>query len=263
MKYKHIIGLSLAGTGCAFLLRLLQLLALTDAATGFGKLGSPYFGLNITVYLVTFIMALAIFFVSFYLSKRQPAAAPDMSLSPSLSVFCFIMTVFHMLRIGKFLLMGGEITSSSGAIFTVLQLLSALFYVLYGVSGFSPIKFPRVLTIIPILTCGYDLVSAFLGYTGMANISDNVYECLFLSISLFFFLLHGKIISSVTIRRSSRIILPTALLAVFFGIIASLPPIMTALLGSPSLLHSSPLNSLPEIFPTTYIFVFTINLYRK
>ncbi len=263
MKHKYILAISLGGVGCAFLLRTLQLLSLTEASTGFGKLGAPYSGLNIAIYIITVLIAAAIFTVTSFFSKRQPVSAPDMSLSPSLSICCFTMAVFHLLQLGRYMLAGGEITTTFGALYLILLVLSAVFYIFYGVSGFNPIKFPKALTVAPLLLCGYNLISAFIGYTGMANISDSVYECIFLCLCLFFFLLHGKILSAVEIRRSSRMIFPVALLTALFGVLTALAPLFTALLGGAALLHTSPADTITAIIPTLYILIFTLNLYKK
>ena len=263
MKHKYLTAVSFSGVGCVLLLRALQLLTLIDGSTGFGKVGREYTGLNITVYLITGLVAVAIFVLTSFFSKRQPVSAPDMSLSPSLSVFCFIMVLYHLFGVGAYLLSGKEITTTFGALYLIFLSVSIVFYILYGISGFSSVKFPKLLSVAPVLLCGYNLISAFIGYTGMANISDSIYECIFLCLALFFFLLHGKVISSVEIRRSARMILPTACLMVLFGVLVAVAPLVTALLGGVSVLHTSPITTLSALFPTAYALAFTLNLYKK
>lgn len=263
MKHKHILSISLGGIAFAYLLRTLQLLSLTDGATGFGKVGGHYSGLNITVYLVTTLIAVAVFGVTSFFSKRQPVAAPDMSLSPSLSVFSLVMALVHLFQIGIYLLSGGEITTTYGALYLLLLVLSAVFYIFYGISGFSTVKPVKLLSVAPVILCGYKLISAFIGYTGMANISDSIYECFFLCLSLFFFLLHGKILSSVDVRRSARIIFPTAFLMLLFGCLTALSPLTAAVLGGTHILHTSPVATVYALFPSAYALIFILNLYKK
>jgi len=263
MKYNKIIKLSAAGVFSCLVLRVLQLLVLIDGPTGFGKVGTPYVGLNLAVYLLTVLVMAAIFVLTSFFSNRQPVAAPDTTISPSLSVFSFVMMVSLLFRGGIYLLFGGGLASSYGILYIILHLLSILFFAFYGISGFGSIKCPKLFSIFPVLLYGYDLIAAFIGYTGMANISNNVYECLFYCLCLFFFLLHGKVLSSVDIRRSSRILLPTTWLAAFMGFMISIPPLVAFLLGGKEILHGSPLTSVSALFPTIYMLLFTSALYKK
>ena len=263
MKHKHITNLTLAGIGACLLLRTLQLLVLIDGETGFGKVGFTYSGLNIAVYVLTLLVAVGIVVLSSFFSKRQPVSAPDTTVSPALSVFSFLMAVFNLFTAGGFLLSGRGINNPYGSLYLLLLLLSALFFIFYGISGFGSVKCPKILSVAPLLLSGYELIEAFISYTGMANISDNVYECLFLCCLLFFFLLHGKVISSVDVRRSARVILPASWLTVFFGFLTAVPPLIVALLGGNSLLHHSPLDSIAALFPTIHALFFTSALYKK
>ncbi len=263
MKHNYIVKLSALGVVCSLVLRVLQLLILTDADTGFGKVGAPYSGLNIAVYLMTALMAAGIFVMTSFFSKRQPVAAPDTTISPGLSVFSFIMAVYMLCLTAVHMLIGEGISNPYATLRLILLLLSAIFFIFYGLSGFGTIKCPKALTVAPLILAGYDLVAAFISYTGMANISDNVYECIFLCLGLLFFLLHGKIISSVDIRRSARLLFPVTYLAVFFGFLQSIPPILVAVLGGANMLHSSIFTSVTTIFPTVYILLFTSSMYKK
>ena len=263
MKHKYITNLSAAGIGACLLLRVLQLLVLTDGSTGFGKLGAAYEGLNIAVSALTVLVAAGILVISSFFSKRQPVTAPDTTLSPALSVYSLIFAIYNLFAAGIFLLKGNEIGKPLNTLYLLLLLLSAVFFIFYGISGFGSVKCPKLLSVAPLLLCGYQLIAAFISYTGMANVSDNVYECLFLCCCLFFFLLHGKIISSVDMRRSARLMLPTAWLTILFGLITSVPPIVVAILGGSSLLHTPIATSVASLFPTIYAALFASALYKK
>ena len=263
MKHKYITTLSLVGIVVCLVLRVLQLLVLIEGKTGFGKIETAYSGLNIAVYVLTALVVAGIFVLCSFFSKRQPASAPDTTLSPALSVFSFFMAMSNLFTAVGYLLSGNDIINPYGALYLLLLLLSAIFFVFYGISGFGTVKCPKLLSVAPLLLWGYELVAAFISYTGMANISDNVYECLALCCILFFFLLHGKIISSVDLRRSARLMLPTAWLTALFGLLASVPPLIVAILGGSQLLHHSPFGSFALLFPTIYALIFASALYKK
>ncbi len=263
MKHKHLLFICGGGALCVTILRALQLLNLIDGTTGFEKIGSPYFGANIIVYTVIGLISVVSSVLTAYLSKRQPVCPPDMSLSPSLAVVCFIMALYYLCSAGVYLLTSQMKLGTFGLLYMLFLLLNVVFYIFYGASAFGGVKLPKLLSIAPILLVGYNLVSAFISYTGVVNISDNIFQCLFLCSALFFFLLHGKILSEVDIRRSARLIFPTSLLVLLFGCASALSPIIVGIIGKGALLHTSPVGLIENVFVLTYACTFTFNLYKK
>ncbi len=256
MKHKYILAISACGALGITVMRALQLKSLIDGATGFGKPGS---GLNSAIYILTALIVAAILIISGFFSKRQPARSPNMRLSPGLAVMNLVLVVYHFYEIGTFVINNQNLTSTFSLVYMLFLLLAIAFHTLYGISALSEsIKVPKILSLAPILLAGYKLVETFIGSIGVSLISDNVYECLFLCIVLFFFLQHGKIIAGIEIRRSARIMLPTALLVFALGCVTSLAPILALCTGAK--LHS---NINGDIFLALYALFFMLALYKK
>ena len=256
MKHKYIISVALVGALGLVVARTIQLKMLIDGATGFGKPGSAA---NAAIYIISTLILAATFVVSGFFSKRQPVRCPNIRLSPGLAVMNLVLVVYHFYGIGTHIINSRDLTSTFSLIYLLFLLLTISFHLIYGISALSEnIKVPKLLSLAPVLLAGYKLVDSFIGSIGVSLISENVYECLFYCLLLFFFLQHGKIIAGIEIRRAARIILPAALMLFSVGCITSAAPMVALITGTK--LHAS-LNG--DILPALYAVFFVLALYRK
>lgn len=257
MKHKYIVAVSLCGTLALAVMRTLQLKLVIDSATGFAKPNVP---LNAVIYILSAIIVTAILVCSMFFSKRQPSSPPNIRVSPALAAINFTMVLYNLWGVGSVLVKSNSVSSTPTLLFMILSLLAVVFHLMYGISALSKeIKVPKLLTLAPVLLAAWKLITIFINTIGVSLISDNVYECLYLCLILFFFLLQGKIISRVEIRRSARLILPVALVTFALGCITSLSPLFAVALGTK--LHSTA--TVGNIIPALYALLFMLALYKK
>ena len=264
MKHKNILLIFSSFTAVAVILRTLQLAFFIESSTGFHKNNGNNGYIAIVIYALYFVFAIGTYLLVNFFSKIQPSSRPDTGKSPILAVISLVLSAFFLLSSASTVVFSDFTQSiASSALSLLTGLFSFFFFLLYGIGGWVKIKLPSGFTIAPIIYFVYRLVMSFINYTGVSNISENILDIVFLCFAVLFFLLHGKILSGIEVRKSCRQIFSFGLLTFFFGCLNSLPPVLTVALGREAELHSMPsLATLGYLLFGIYALVFTLYLYK-
>ena len=255
MKHKFIVAYFILALATFSIARVFQILFLLEPVTGFYK---AEYGRTNLVY-VTFYIGMVIILGAFAFStRRMPTHAPK--VDKLLSVISFVVAISFAISSGVNLVNGFSSTKFLSAMFS---LLAAVFFVIYGLSGISDIKVPPVVSLFVFPVWGFRLVSSFISFTGMANITENIYDILMFCASLFFFILMAKILSGVYVIRSIHYLYPVGLITSLLCIICSIPRYFVVLIGREEMLHKSTTLDISVLATGIFIAVFTLKLYSK
>ena len=261
MPHKVIMRIFAASAVLATFLRFAQLFFTIEASTGFSADGY-YEKVNIIIYGVMVLLIGIPSFFSAVSSNRQPTRAPIPKSFPLLTI-CNFLVAGCLLVVAGIRCVSLENLTALSIIELIVLLISAVWFIIYGIAGIVTIKLPTALSIAPVLLYLFKLINVFISHNGLASISENLIETLFLCSLLLFFLLQSKILCKITIRKSSRIIFTVALITFALMLIGNLPPLFMGLVGKGELLHSSSVFDFEYVLVGTYAFIFTMQLYSK
>lgn len=263
MKHKNILLIFSGFTAVAVILRTLQLMFLIEHSTGFDKNNANNGYIAIVIYALYFVFAIGTYVLVNFFSKIQPSSRPEIEKSPFLAVASLVLSAFFLISSASTVVFSDFTENTASNTLSLLTgLFSFLFFLLYGMGKWAKIKLPSGFTVAPIIYFVYRLVISFINYTGVTNISENIFDIIFLCLALLFFLLHGKILSGIEVRKSCRQIFSLGLLTFFLGCLNSLPLILTVAFGREAELHSMPtLGTLEYLLFGIYALTFTLYLY--
>lgn len=260
MKQGKIWAIFSFSTAIAVVLRLLQTAFFIDNETGFSKSGGTNTAVLAITYGIIVICAVAVFIATTFLSNLQPIHAPDIKTHKGLAVTAFLQAIYGLYTLASVSVDG---LRGSNTVYAVLLLLNVVFFCLYGISAFADIKLTPLLSLMPIFSSLFVLISKFLSYNGVANISENILSIFFMCLQTVFYLYHAKIICDTESRRSCRLILPIGCFTAFCGLICTLPQIMLYTVGGSEVLHNSGATELGFLFTAIYAIAFITSLYSK
>lgn len=234
--------------------RTVQLIFMTEPATGFFK--PSYAALGVAMGVLLGLCLAGLLALSRFL--KEPFR-PIGDKSIPLAAAAFLMAAAQLYEAAAVMLSDTRI-----GITLVLHMLllfgSVAFFAMLGVSRISYLPLPHILTVLPVLLWVYKLVAAFIHYTGIANISENILEIALLCFSLLFMLQQGKFLSGDRIK-SGRWILGGGICTALLCAAATLPRYILLLCGQGSLIHDGALPNPSDLVLMLYILAFLLSLY--
>lgn len=136
--------------------------------------------------------------------------------------------------------------------------LSGLYFCYFGIMNLLGNRPKPHLSLILVVNTILRLISAFMSFAGMANISDNIYDILALTATLFFMLFYSKSLVGIEFKPGKTIVFASGITAVLLNAAAVLPRIIMTLLGVKQYAHIQVDNTVSVIFLTVYIAVYLI-----
>ena len=136
---------------------------------------------------------------------------------------------------------------------------AAAFFIFWAYGQIAGKKTYMLLSVAPILWAALRLGRTFMLYTGIADISENVFDIMMLCLMLVFWLLHGRIVSGYNYGAAVKWIFGVGLSAALLSVICTLPRLYVLLFGKSIILHESTAPKLINIASAVYIWYF---LYR-
>lgn len=224
-----------------------------ETETGFIKRDFEKTGVFLNIMFLIIMLLIGCFA---FTSDRFPVRLP--AGSKPLAVFSFLTAAGQLYEIAASHRYDEPVAI---AIYSLLLLLCAVFFVLYGLSQLYPIKIPSAFTVIPVVTMAYKLIVVFMRYTGMANISDNLLETgMLISLTLFFLWL-GKIFNGMLSNFNIRILFASGLLAVLFCFVGTLPRFFLIFAGMGNVLHIQTLPNPADVALGLFIVAFLLEYF--
>lgn len=258
MKYAKLFIFSAAAMVSSVVLRCLQLVFLTDPKSGFFVSGSEGLGNAlsvITILLIALTCGMALF-------AKPEAIRTQPTPSPILGCAALLAGISHLME--PFL--NGISMPSVPTWMTLLRLLMILaaggVFCWFGVAHLMNLDPRYPLCLVLILSWIVRLMSTFISFTGMSNISENLYDVLMLILTLAFFLIQGKTLCGVSRKRHPTLLLALGLAAVLCTAVSALPGMIVSFTSNTELTHIPTDNPISAIFTALYICVYLVNLCR-
>lgn len=259
MKHIKIFIFSAFALVSAITVRTIQLLFLTDSKTGFYKEGMEGVG---TALMVLLIVAIAIASTLVFMFNKE-----KLSPVPSSSAFLGCAAIFAgIANIAEPFL--NEISLSTVptlllGLRTIMILAAGVVFCWYGIAILFGAKLHASLSIILVTTWVVRLMSSFICFTGMSNISENLYDVLMLISTLVFLLLFGKAVCKISHSETNRRLFATGIAAVLFTAASSIPCIIAYLASDFAFIHIPVDSPITGIFMAFFIAVYLVDICKK
>ena len=253
VKHKFIVSYFIIALTALSIAHVAQILFLLEPKTGFYK---PEYSSTHVLYIIFFICVVIVLAAFGYASRRMPTHPPK--VDKPLSIISFFVAISFIVSSGNDLV---NSLSSMKILSAMFSLLAAIFFVIYGLSGFSKINVSPVTTLFVIPVWVFRLISSFISFTGMANITENIYDILMLCANIFFFVIMAKILSGVYVIRNIRHAYPVGLVASLICVICTLPRYFVMLIGDKDILHESTTQDISVLATGIFIMAFVFKLY--
>ncbi len=234
--------------------RTAQLWVMTEPATGFFQPAYAPLGIAMAVLLGLCLAGLLVL-TRFLKEPYRPFGEKNIPLAAA----AFLMAAAQLYEAAAVMLSDTRV-----GLALVLQMLllfgSVAFFAMLGVSRLSYLPLPHILTVLPVLLWVYKLVAAFMHYTGIANIAENILEIALLCFSLLFMLEQGKFLSGDR-AKSGRWLLGGGVCTALLCAAATLPRYILLLCGRGALIHDGALPNPSDLVLLVYILTLLLCLY--
>ncbi len=222
------------GIVLACVIRICQLLFMTETATGFYKTEYQSLGSLLTVlYIAIFAVTAIISFAEMRGTVRMPGR------TPVTSAVSFIAAAVMAFQLFTF-----SVPEGQSAVLTALNLIlligTILFFIADGAAPFFDIdRTVSYLGVIPVVYWTVRILTVFMQYIRMANISENLFDLAAMGFVTVFFLLYGKVDSDIELKRSVRFLAPIGLCAIMLCVICTVPRYFVILVSEEQILHDT------------------------
>ncbi len=255
-ELKKLIALTGVGAVCAVVLRVLQIVFMLEADSGFFIKGLESMG-NITTALIIFIIGVCTIYGACY--KWD---------TPENTVITKPFGVLHFLLSAAIIYeaLFSNFTADTQTWKILLQILfglsAALVFALRGYQAFYPNKSMPILTVAYILFWLIRVIITFSSYLSASVISENIFEMLALSCALVFFFNYSALENGVGVQRRKKTILPSAIAALFSGAVHAVSQAVVILSGKAELLYNSNATLMTNIVLVFFVLNYVIILFK-
>lgn len=259
MKHTKIFIFSTFALVSAVTIRTIQLLFLTDAKTGFYKQGMEGIGTALMVLLIGVIAVSATLIFLFNKEKLSPVPSSSAVLGCA-ALFAGLANIIE-----PFL---NEISLSAVpttllGLRTVMIIAAGVVFCWYGIAMLFNLKLHASLSIILVATWVIRLMSSFICFTGMSNISENLYDVLMLISTLIFLLLFGKAVCKISSSDTNRKLFASGIAAVLFTAASSIPCIIAYIASDFAFIHIPVDSPITGFFMAFFIAVYLVDICKK
>ena len=251
MHYKKILTAFWVLLPLSVVLRLLQLLFTVETKTGFFLREYETFG---NIMLIAIFIFAAISAIFCFTSHRCPENPPKVNVFLGVASFLLSASILIELQTETF-----PITVQWWLILLLklTGLLTAAFFVCYGLNFFTKVKIPALAFIIPVIYLIVRVVCDFTAISSLALISDNLILMISYSAILWFMLNFAKLYNGIDSQNNCRKLMASSTFAVILCFTQSIPHILINFVTKNSYLHTSfPVNLnilLMGIFALTFM----------
>ncbi len=256
MKHIKIFIFSAFALVSAVTVRTIQLLFLTDSKTGFYKEGMEGVGTALMALLIGVIAVASTLVFLFDKEKLSPVPSSSVLLGAA-AIFVGIANIAE-----PFL---NEISFSSVppillGLRTIMIIAAGAVFCWYGLAILFNAKLHASLSIILVITWVVRLMSSFVCFTGMSNISENLYDVLMLISTLVFLLLFGKAVCKISKSDTNRKLFSVGIAAVLFTAASSIPCIIAYLASDFAFIHIPVDSPITGLFMAFFIAVYLLDI---
>lgn len=259
MKHLKILIFSAFALISTVVLRTVQLIFLTDAKTGFFKDGMEGIG---TMIMAIIIGVIAVSSLLVFVFKKE-----NLNPTPSSSLFLGCAALFAGIAnltepfVSQISL--NSVPQLLLALRIILIILTGITFCWFGISILFGAKFKPALSIIPIISYVIRLMSSFICFTGMSNISENLYDVLMLITTLIFFLLFGKAVCGLAGSKTYRKLFGCGIAASLFSAASSIPCLIVYFSGNSAFVHIPVDSPVTGLFMAIFISAYLVDICKK
>ncbi len=106
----------------------------------------------------------------------------------------------------------------------------------------------------------FKVMSTFICFSGMSNISDNLYDLLALCVTLLFLLAHSKTLCGINSEKNKKLIFPLGSISVLVLITSVFPRIIATFFNNSNYIHQRIDSPLVSLFMILYIISYLLNI---
>lgn len=253
VKYKKIVLFFLITLPLSILMRTLQLFFTVETNTGFFKTEYKTAGFFLLIMIIAACACVAfVCFTGHRNPEHPPKINPVMALTAFLTAVCIVVELFTD---GA----SGVVMPWQTLLLTVSGLLSALYFLLYGISGFIKFELSPLFSVIPSVYFIMKIICAFTAISSLALISDNILVLSAYCVMLLFFLSFGKLYNGIDQERNFRRLMASGLVSLLLCFTQGLPHIIINLATAGSYQHTSKVSNYSLIAFGMFIASFTFS----
>lgn len=268
MKAKKILILFFIALPVLIFGRFIQLFSLIDPTTGFFLDDQMQFNTFITAVLISVpvLFLLLSYFKNDY-KKSFSFQSTGSGIVSLLFGFVFLIESAYIAISGQLFTLSNEngyfVFSFQSFLYMLLCIFSALCFCMQAIGCFSGEKKGRFLMIFPVIAWIYRLISSFISFSGIANISENIIEIFMLCSSLIFLLAQGKVINEIDCKKNIRTATAFGLVSACLCAVSTFPRYILLILGRTDLLHEGKIGSILDAGLFIYILCFLFSALKK
>ncbi|MEE0840093.1 MAG: hypothetical protein U0L72_06040 [Acutalibacteraceae bacterium] len=231
MKKKTLTVFGILIAIICIILRTVTLMYVTEGETGFFI--SRLIPMGIALCAATFILTLVASAFSF--SSKQKAEN-CFTLSKKSGIFAIILGVSLLCYCLGF----GTHPSAiqwQHTLEIVSGILSAVWFILYGMTSFATYKLPPVTAVIPVIHWLCRIIVMFSAFSTTSLVAEHIYTLCALCFTTLFMLQLGKTVSGIAGNKTLTAFFPTAICASILTLTSSVSRLIVTLLGEMEKIH--------------------------
>lgn len=232
----------------------------TDPSTGFytGAYTAPTFALNILVAIWAVVLLVPLF-----LPRKAVDADPLPQKQKALGMMSGLAALaLFFASIGLFVSL--VTTGTSGSLFldALFTLAAAIYFAVQAREMLSGRRLHAMAALLPAAWATVHLVVTWMHFTTVTNVPEHLFDFLKMTVFMLFFYYHARLVGGVPSGREQRGVLSFGLLALFFGLLSVVPPLLVQLSGGKSAFFSFT-DSIATVVLCAYILVLCIQLFFR
>lgn len=257
MKYRNILAFFLAALPVSIIIRLLQVLYVTEPVTGFVKKG--FEGVN-ALMVIIMVIAVSVTAILSFTAHRQPTkptrfnpllAVASFALGGSMAYEIINETFVSAVRYWQIILLD------------IFGMLSVLFFIIYGIALFIRLPLPRLLSLIPAVYCIMRLICIFTTISSLTLVMDNVMILASYCAVLLFFTSFAKLYNGIDSEHNFRKLLASGLCSAVICFADSIPRVIIRITGNASALRHSASSTAAILLFGVFSLFFTLTFFSR
>ena len=256
MKLKYLFRFFAVIVPLAIIARVYQI-TMSDPATGFYK--PAYASIDMLIMVALYII-IVLFIAGGRMSRKHPKALGTQSTY--MAIASFVMAAATFVFFLTTMLSATELKSID-YFYGITILGSAFYFTWQGLGFLELVNLSTILSVFPILMAAIRLGTTFVKFTGISLISENLIDIIMLSLTLLFWLFHGRIFSGISFRKSIKWVFGIGLSASLICVSATIPRYFIYLVYGSEKLHQASIPYFIDVVVAAYIVCFLLFSFKK
>ncbi len=254
---KKLLTITGVGTVCAVVLRILQIVFMTEAKTGFFIKGFGVIGNAVTAAIILIIAVCTIYGATYKEKQVQKAV-----ITKPFGIVHFVLAIAIVYE-SLFSTISANTQAWKILLQMVFGLSAALVFALQGYRAYTGEDSSRALSVVYILFWLVRLIITFSTYISASVLAETVFELLALCTALVFFFNSSALENGVSEERRKKVLLPSAIAAILSGAVYSVSQAIIILSGKSQLLHTQNASLITNAVLTVYVLFYVVLSFRK